>query len=50
VVAFGGYIFSTRPEWREKVAGLWLGASVAEGVERLEAAIGAVSEMGAALS
>ncbi len=41
VVAFGGYVFSTQPEWRARMPGLWLGASVAEGVERLEAALAA---------
>jgi methanogenic corrinoid protein MtbC1 len=36
-VAFGGYVFSREPAWRERVPGLWLGESVAEGVEQLEA-------------
>jgi len=39
IVAFGGAVFSSEPGWRQRVAGLWLGGSVAEGAERLEAAL-----------
>ena len=36
IVAFGGRIFTEQPEWRDKVPGLFLGATLQEGVDRLE--------------
>ena len=37
VIAFGGPIFSEKPEWREKVPGVYLGESLREGIEKLDA-------------
>jgi methanogenic corrinoid protein MtbC1 len=39
LVAFGGRVFTVKPEWRERVPGLFLGETLAEGVERLERAL-----------
>jgi len=39
IFAFGGRVFNQRPEWREKVRGLFLGATLTEGVETLEQAL-----------
>jgi MerR family transcriptional regulator, light-induced transcriptional regulator len=36
IFAYGGMIFNTAPEWRAKVPGLFLGATLTEGVEALE--------------
>jgi methanogenic corrinoid protein MtbC1 len=36
LVAFGGLIFSEQPEWRDKVPGTFLGATLQEGVDKLE--------------
>jgi DNA-binding transcriptional MerR regulator len=36
VVAYGGHIFTTQPEWRARMPGLWLGDTVSAGVELLE--------------
>ncbi len=36
-VVFGGTVFSEQPEWREKVPGVFLGASLREGVQKLDA-------------
>jgi DNA-binding transcriptional MerR regulator len=36
IFAFGGRIFNQKPEWRAKVQGLFLGATLTEGVETLE--------------
>lgn len=36
VLAFGGRIFNTRPEWRGQVPGLFLGETIREGVEILD--------------
>ncbi len=36
ILAFGGRIFSESPEWRDRVPGLFLGASLQEGLERLD--------------
>lgn len=36
VFAFGGRIFNQQPEWRARVKGLFLGATLAEGVDTLE--------------
>ena len=36
VVAYGGLIFNRQPEWRDKVPGLFLGATFREGVDTLE--------------
>jgi MerR family transcriptional regulator, light-induced transcriptional regulator len=35
IVGYGGRIFNEEPEWREKVPGVFLGASVREGIETL---------------
>ncbi len=37
LVAFGGYIFTHTPEWRARVPGLYLGDSVIEGLDHLDA-------------
>lgn len=36
VVAYGGRIFNQSPEWRARVQGLFLGATLGDGVETLE--------------
>jgi len=36
VVAFGGRIFSEQAEWRERVPGVFLGATLREGFEKLQ--------------
>jgi MerR family transcriptional regulator, light-induced transcriptional regulator len=36
VFAFGGRVFNRQPEWRARVKGLFLGATLAEGVDTLE--------------
>ncbi|MGC9348982.1 MAG: MerR family transcriptional regulator [Anaerolineae bacterium] len=36
IFAFGGRIFNQKPEWRARVRGLFLGATLTEGVETLE--------------
>ena len=36
IVAFGGRVFNTHPEWRARVPGLFLGSTLTEGVETLE--------------
>ena len=36
IVAFGGRIFTEQPEWRDKVPGTFLGATLQEGVDKLE--------------
>ncbi len=35
IIAFGGRIFTEEPAWRERVPGLFLGETLAEGVENL---------------
>jgi MerR family transcriptional regulator, light-induced transcriptional regulator len=37
LVAYGGYIFRHAPEWQARVPGLYLGDSIVEGLERLDA-------------
>lgn len=36
VIAFGGRIFTRQPEWREQVPGVFLGATLQDGVDTLE--------------
>ena len=36
VIAFGGRIFTEQPEWRARVPGVFLGATLQEGVDTLE--------------
>ena len=36
VVVFGGTVFTEKPEWREKVPGIFLGESMREGIEKLD--------------
>ncbi|HEX9114897.1 MAG TPA: MerR family transcriptional regulator [Anaerolineae bacterium] len=36
IVAYGGRIFSERPEWRARTPGLFLGETLPEGLERLD--------------
>ncbi|MGC9356962.1 MAG: MerR family transcriptional regulator [Anaerolineae bacterium] len=36
VIAYGGRIFTEKPEWRERVPGLFLGRTLGEGVETLD--------------
>ncbi len=36
IVAFGGRIFTEQPEWRDRVPGTFLGATLQEGVDKLE--------------
>jgi len=36
VITFGGRIFTEQPEWRIKVPGVFLGATLQEGVDTLE--------------
>jgi len=36
---FGGRVFNQMPEWRERIPGLFLGATLTEGVETLEQAL-----------
>jgi DNA-binding transcriptional MerR regulator len=36
VIAYGGRIFNESPEWRAQVPGLFMGATITEGVETLE--------------
>ncbi len=39
VVAYGGLIFNEQPEWRDRVPGMFLGETLGDGVDRLEAAL-----------
>lgn len=43
VFAYGGMIFNEKPEWRIKVPGLFLGATLTEGVETLERTLRRIS-------
>ncbi|MGD0575805.1 MAG: B12-binding domain-containing protein [Anaerolineales bacterium] len=43
-VGFGGRVFSLQAEWRSRVPGLFLGETIREGVERIEAAFRATRE------
>lgn len=36
IVGFGGRIFTEQPEWRDKVPGTFLGATLQDGVDKLE--------------
>ena len=36
IFAYGGLVFNQAPEWRAKVPGLFLGATLTEGIETLE--------------
>jgi hypothetical protein len=36
VITFGGRIFTEQPEWRARVPGVFLGATLQEGVDTLE--------------
>jgi methanogenic corrinoid protein MtbC1 len=36
LVTYGGRIFTEQPEWRDKMPGIFLGATLQEGVDRLE--------------
>ena len=36
VVVFGGAVFTEKPEWRNKVPGVFLGESMREGIEKLD--------------
>lgn len=36
IVGFGGRIFNTQPEWRERIAGVFLGETVQDGLARLD--------------
>jgi DNA-binding transcriptional MerR regulator len=36
VITFGGHIFTEQPEWRARVPGVFLGATLQEGVDTLE--------------
>mgnify|MGYP006286869449 CR=1 FL=1 len=40
---FGGRIFNQRPEWRARIKGLFLGATLTEGVQTLERALRSAS-------
>ena len=35
-IAFGGRVFSEQPEWRDRVPGIFLGATLQEGLDRLQ--------------
>ncbi len=43
IFAYGGLIFNENPEWRVKVRGLFLGATLGEGVETLERTLRRIS-------
>ncbi len=43
IFAYGGLVFNEKPEWRGKVPGLFLGATLAEGVETLELTLRQIS-------
>jgi hypothetical protein len=36
LVGYGGRVFTTRPEWRLKMAGTFLGGTFTEGIETIE--------------
>jgi DNA-binding transcriptional MerR regulator len=36
IIGYGGRIFSERPEWRERVPGIFLGTTLKEGLQNLE--------------
>lgn len=36
VITYGGLIFTEQPEWRDKVPGMFLGATLQEGIEALD--------------
>jgi len=36
VIAYGGKIFSDDPTWRERMQGVFLGATLQEGIRRLD--------------
>jgi methanogenic corrinoid protein MtbC1 len=42
---FGGRIFNQQPEWRARLSGLFLGATLTEGVQTLERALRSASGM-----
>ena len=47
IVGFGGLIYNEKPDWREKMPGLFLGETLREGVDTLDKALHvAVSPMG----
>jgi MerR family transcriptional regulator, light-induced transcriptional regulator len=36
IIGYGGLVFNEKPEWREKIGGLFLGETVREGLETLD--------------
>jgi len=36
VITFGGRIFTEQPEWRDKVPGMFLGATLQDGLDSLD--------------
>lgn len=46
IVGYGGRIFNDQPEWRTRVPGLFLGATLREGLHRLEGMLQGAPETG----